>query len=85
MDRIIYIYYNCISVVFPKIAEGGSSDCDFEDRFLQCFGLVDPVLPASQSRSSSGTTADERAHKLKRQSESSPWSVCVGVWVFGGV
>ena len=36
---------------------------------------MDPVLPAGPSRSASEASAEERAQKLKRQAEESPWYV----------
>lgn len=50
-------------------AEGGNGDREFEDRFLQCFGLVDPVPTSTASE----TTAEEREQSLKRQAQTSPW------------
>ena len=43
-------------------------ESDFEDRFLQCFGLGDPELGQS-SQSGEG----EREEQLRVQSENSPW------------
>ena len=43
---------------------------------------MDPVLPAGPSpRSASEASAEERAQKLKRQAEESPWYILwEGVW-----
>jgi hypothetical protein len=61
------------TVVCLQIGEGGNGDREFEDRFLQCFGLVDPVVPTGPTRTASETTAEEREQTLKRQSQTSPW------------
>ena len=62
----------CACVV--QIVEGGNGDREFEDRFLQCFGLVDPApVPSREPRTASETSAEERRLTLKRQAETSPW------------
>ena len=63
----------CALLTQQQIVEGGNGDGEFEDRFLQCFGLVDPVSTNRPTRSASEASAEERERMLKRQSESSPW------------
>lgn len=50
-----------------------TSEQDFEDRFLQCFGLGDPDLPGTRDRSSTEQEAVEREEKLKMQASTSQW------------
>ena len=54
-----------------QTSEGGNGDEDFEDRFLQCFGLVDPI--SSTGHSASEVHIEDREQRLKKQSENSPW------------
>ena len=54
--------------------EGENGDHEFEDRFLQCFGLVDPAPSRSgPTRTNSEPTAEDKDITLKRQAQSSPW------------
>lgn len=56
------------------VVEGGNGDREFEDRFLQCFGLVDPApSPDRQPRTASEASAQERLLSLRRQAQTSPW------------
>ena len=48
-----------------------TSEQDFEDRFLQCFGLGDPDVSKPLTRS--GSEQEEREKKLKEQTAKSPW------------
>ena len=50
------------------------SENDFDDRFLQCFGLGDPES-SSHNPSSSQLEVQERKDKLRLQAERSPWYV----------
>lgn len=50
-----------------------TSEQDFEDRFLQCFGLGDPDLSGTRDRSSTEQEAVEREEKLKVQASTSQW------------
>jgi hypothetical protein len=64
----------CACACVVQIVEGGNGDREFEDRFLQCFGLVDPApVPSREPRTASETSAEERRLTLKRQAETSPW------------
>ena len=64
----------CVCVV--QIVEGGNGDREFEDRFLQCFGLVDPAPdPSREPRTASEASAEERRQSLRRQAETSPWYI----------
>ena len=62
--------------------DGGNGDREFEDRFLQCVGLVDPTpVLSGPTRTASEASAEERKLSLKRQAQTSPWymytSCCV--------
>jgi len=46
------------------------SEQDFEDRFLQCFGLGDPDV---QPRTASQSNAQDRSETLRKQAKESPW------------
>lgn len=49
------------------------SEQDFEDRFLQCFGLGDPVQMGPKDRSGTEEERSDREEKLKQQASNSPW------------
>ena len=67
---------NCVCVCVQMVEGGGNGDREFEDRLLQCFGLVDPApLPSREPRTSSEASAEERALSLRRQADTSPWLV----------
>ena len=58
-------------MIVSQVGDTGSEQ-DFEDRFLQCFGLGDPdVKPAP--RNATQSDAQERHEKLKKQTKESPW------------
>ena len=61
--------------------DGDKTDDEFEERFLQCFGLGDPeshtVAKIPVARTPSQPDPVERDELLKRQAKNSPWSVCI--------
>lgn len=67
----------CILVTY-KLGDS-SGDQDFEDRFLNCFGLgeADSHHKAPVARTPSQPDSNEREHLLKEQSKVSPWCVCL--------
>ena len=83
---VIYIFsiINHISTISVKVDDGEPDD-EFEERFLQCFGLGDPEQqPAAKkpvTRTPSQPDPTEREELLRRQAKNSPWSVqlCGGV------
>ncbi len=58
---------------------GSEGDREFEERFLECYGLVDGGSDQSSERSStvprtdSEPTGDERERLLSEQKVNSPW------------
>ncbi|XP_019853875.1 PREDICTED: 3-phosphoinositide-dependent protein kinase 1-like [Amphimedon queenslandica] len=50
-----------------------TSEQDFEDRFLQCFGLGDPSKTESKARSGTEQDILDREEKLKQQASTSTW------------
>ena len=75
--QMICLNLVCVCVcVCVQVVEGGNGDRDFEDRFLQCFGLVDPApVPSREPRTASEASAEERRLTLKRQAETSIWYI----------
>lgn len=58
--------------------DDGETDDEFEERFLQCFGLGDPEVTTSKkpvARTPSQPDPLERDEQLKRQATNSPWLV----------
>ena len=63
---------------FSSLQVGGTEgDREFEERFLECFGLGDEEEKDSQRsdvhRTDSEPTAEEREKQLKGQKVNSPW------------
>ena len=59
--------------------DDGDKDDEFEERFLQCFGLGDPesksVAKTPVARTPSQPDPLERDELLKRQAKNSPWYI----------
>ena len=60
-------------MIVSQVGDTGSEQ-DFEDRFLQCFGLGDPDVKP-EPRTTTRSDAQERDAKLKKQAKESPWYV----------
>ena len=74
--KLAELVHKVLPSLFTLQVGGGEGDEEFEERFLNCFGLGDPNAASAKnavSRTASQPNAEEREELLKEQKKNSPW------------